>query len=122
MVKWLLCERWLPAANADDHIDESESKVSTKQVDNFELMCTTRPYLTNCGKPLSLDALVNAVPNSWTAGRSVLTLLYLASDFAQTASEHYLGSLPVRLWSPRIGESNSSQSLDLLSEQLARGQ
>lgn len=97
----LLLRAMIAAANADGHIDESERQGIYQQVDNFDLSVTDKASLFDeLRKPLSLDALVNAVPNSETAVE-VYAASVLAIDLRQPASEHYLSRLASSLMIPK---------------------
>lgn len=97
----LLLRAMITAANADGHIDENERQRIYQQVDNLELSVADKASLFDeLRKPLSLDALVNAVPNSASAVE-VYAASVLAIDLGQAASEHYLSRLSSSLMIPR---------------------
>jgi uncharacterized membrane protein YebE (DUF533 family) len=96
----LLLRAMITAANADGHIDEGERKRIYEQVDQLDLSIADKASLFDeLRSPLSLDALVNAVPNSETAVE-VYAASVLAIDHQQPASEHYLHRLAQSLMIP----------------------
>lgn len=97
----LLLRAMIAAANADGHIDEDERQRIYAQVDNMDLSVQDKASLFDeLRNPLSLDALVSAVPNSETAVE-VYAASVMAIDENQPVSEQYLGRLASSLMIPR---------------------
>lgn len=97
----LLLRAMITAANADGHIDENERQRIYDQVDQLELSVADKAGLFDeLRKPLSLDQLINAVPDSETAVE-VYAASVLAIDHQQPASEQYLRRLSSSLMIPR---------------------
>jgi len=89
----LMLRAMITAANADGHIDENERQRIYQQVDDFELTTEDKASLFDeLRRPLSLQELVKAVPNSQTA-IEVYAASILAIDEQQTASQDYLSRL-----------------------------
>ena len=89
----LVLRAMITAANADGHIDENERQRIYQQVDDFELTTEDKASLFDeLRRPLSLQELVKAVPNSQTA-IEVYAASILAIDEQQTASQDYLSRL-----------------------------
>lgn len=97
----LLLRAMIAAANADGHIDENERQRIYQQVDNLTLSISDKASLFDeVRKPLSLDALVNSVPNAETAVE-VYAASVLAIDLHQSASVVYLDRLASSLMIPK---------------------
>lgn len=97
----LLLRAMITAANADGHIDENERQRIYAQVDELDLSVADKASLFDeLRRPLSLEELVNAVPNSETAVE-VYAASVLAIDQRQAASEAYLSRLSSSLMIPR---------------------
>ncbi|PKG96660.1 tellurite resistance TerB family protein [Paraglaciecola sp. MB-3u-78] len=89
----LILRGMLTAANADGHIDENERQRIYQQVDNFDLTTEDKAKLFDeLRHPLSLQELINAVPDPQTA-IEVYAASLLAIDEQQAASQDYLSSL-----------------------------
>jgi uncharacterized membrane protein YebE (DUF533 family) len=89
----LMLRAMITAANADGHIDESERQRIYQQVDDFDLTIKDKASLFDeLRRPLSLQELVKAVPNSQTA-IEVYAASLLAIDERQSASLDYLSRL-----------------------------
>jgi len=89
----LMLRAMITAANADGHIDENERQQIYQQVDDFDLTIEDKASLFDeLRYPLSLQELVNAVPNSQTA-IEVYAASLLAIDEQHTASKDYLNRL-----------------------------
>ena len=89
----LMLRAMITAANADGHIDENERQRIYQQVDDFDLTIKDKASLFDeLRRPLSLQELVKAVPNSQTA-IEVYAASLLAIDEQQTASQDYLSRL-----------------------------
>jgi hypothetical protein len=89
----LMLRAMITAANADGHIDESERQRIYQQVDDFDLTIKDKASLFDeLRRPLSLQELVKAVPNSQTA-IEVYAVSLLAIDEGQSASLDYLSRL-----------------------------
>jgi uncharacterized membrane protein YebE (DUF533 family) len=89
----LMLRAMITAANADGHIDEDERQQIYQQVDNFDLTVKDKASLFDeLRRPLSLQELVKAVPNSQTA-IEVYAASLLAIDEQQSASQDYLSRL-----------------------------
>ncbi len=97
----IILRAMITAANADGHIDENERQQIYQQVDNLQLSIEDKAGLFDeLRKPLSLQELVNAVPNSETAVE-VYAASVLAIDERQGASKDYLNRLASSLLIPR---------------------
>ena len=89
----LMLRAMITAANADGHIDENEHQQIYQQVDDFDLTTEDKASLFDeLRRPLSLEELVKAVPNSQTA-IEVYAASLLAIDERQSASLNYLNRL-----------------------------
>jgi hypothetical protein len=89
----LMLRAMITAANADGHIDENERQRIYQQVDDFDLSTEDKASLFDeLRRPLSLQELVNSVPNSQTA-IEVYAASLLAIDEQQAASQEYLSRL-----------------------------
>ncbi len=89
----LMLRAMITAANADGHIDENEYQQIYQQVDDFDLTTEDKASLFDeLRRPLSLEELVKAVPNSQTA-IEVYAASLLAIDERQSASLNYLNRL-----------------------------
>jgi uncharacterized membrane protein YebE (DUF533 family) len=89
----LILRGMLTAANADGHIDENERQRIYQQVDNFDLTTEDKAKLFDeLRHPLSLQELINAVPDPQTA-IEVYAASLLAIDEQQAASQDYLSRL-----------------------------
>ena len=96
----LIMRAMITAADADGHIDESERQKFYQQVDNLHLSVEDKAGLFDeLRKPLSLQELVSAVPNSETAVE-VYAASVLAIDENQGASKGYLNRLASSLLIP----------------------
>lgn len=89
----LILRAMITAANADGHIDENERQRIYQQVDDFDLITEDKAKLFDeLRHPLSLQELMNAVPNSQTA-IEVYAASLLAIDEQKAASQDYLSRL-----------------------------
>ena len=89
----LMLRAMITAANADGHIDESERQRIYQQVDDFDLTIKDKASLFDeLRRPLSLQELLKAVPNSQTA-IEVYAASLLAIDERRSASLDYLSRL-----------------------------
>jgi uncharacterized membrane protein YebE (DUF533 family) len=96
----LMLRAMITAANADGHIDEDERQQIYQQVDNFDLTVKDKASLFDeLRRPLSLQELVKAVPNSQTA-IEVYAASLLAIDEQQSASQDYLSRLASSMFLP----------------------
>lgn len=97
----IILRAMITAANADGHIDENERQRIYQQVDNLELSVEDKAGLFDeLRKPLSLEQLVAAVPNSETAVE-VYAASVLAIDEQQPASQDYLSRLSSSMLIPK---------------------
>lgn len=97
----LLLRAMITAANADGHIDGDERERIYQQVEQLELSVQDKAGLFDeLRNPMSLDALVGAVPNSETAVE-VYAASLLAIDQGQQESVGYLNRLASSLMIPR---------------------
>jgi len=97
----LLLRAMITAANADGHIDGGERERIYKQVETMELSVADKAALFDeLRKPLSLEQLVAAVPNSESAVE-VYAASLIAIDNNQPASTGYLQSLASYLCIPQ---------------------
>jgi uncharacterized membrane protein YebE (DUF533 family) len=97
----LILRAMIAAANADEHIDENERQRIYQQVDQLDLSVEDKASLFDeLRRPLSLQHLVEAVPNSETAVE-VYAASLLAIDEQQVASKEYLNRLAASLLIPR---------------------
>jgi uncharacterized membrane protein YebE (DUF533 family) len=96
----LMLRAMITAANADGHIDENERQRIYQQVDDFDLSTEDKASLFDeLRRPLSLQELVKAVPNSQTA-IEVYAASLLAIDEQQAASQDYLNLLATSMLIP----------------------
>jgi uncharacterized membrane protein YebE (DUF533 family) len=96
----LMLRAMITAANADGHIDENERQKIYQQVDNFALSTQDKASLFDeLRRPLSLQELAKAVPNSQTA-IEVYAASLLAIDEKRAASQDYLSRLASFLLMP----------------------
>jgi uncharacterized membrane protein YebE (DUF533 family) len=96
----LILRAMITAANADWHIDENERQQIYQQVDDFDLTTEDKASLFDeLRRPMSLEELVKAVPNSQTA-IEVYAASLLAIDEQQSASQDYLSRLASSMFIP----------------------
>jgi uncharacterized membrane protein YebE (DUF533 family) len=96
----LLLRGMITAANADGHIDENERQQIYQQVDNFDLTTEDKAKLFDeLRHPLSLQELINAVPDPQTA-IEVYAASLLAIDEQRVASQDYLSRLATSMAIP----------------------
>lgn len=97
----IILRAMITAANADGHIDENERERIYSQVDQLELTVEDKAGLFDeLRRPLSLEQLVSAVPNSETAVE-VYAASVLAIDESAAESQTYLSRLATSLMIPR---------------------
>lgn len=97
----LLLRAMITAANADGHIDENERQRIYEQVDNLELSVEDKAGLFDeLRRPLSMEQLMAAVPNSETAVE-VYAASVMAIDEQQPASQDYLNRLSASMLIPK---------------------
>jgi uncharacterized membrane protein YebE (DUF533 family) len=111
----LMLRAMITASNADGHIDENERQRIYQQVDCFELTIEDKASLFDeLRYPLSLQELVQAVPNSQTAIEVYAASLF-ALDDQQATSQDYLKRLAyLMLIPPELIKAVHAQA-DLLS-------
>lgn len=96
----LILRAMITAANADGHIDEAERQQIFQQVDKFELTTEDKASLFDeLRQPLSLDELIQAIPNSQTT-IEVYAASLLAIDEQQKIAQAYLKRLASQLSIP----------------------
>lgn len=90
-----MLQAMIAATNADGHIDEDERQVIYQQVDTYDLSISDKASLfEELRRPLSLEELVNKVPNPQTAV-GVYAVSLLAIDEAQTKGGLIYVNLPL---------------------------
>jgi uncharacterized membrane protein YebE (DUF533 family) len=111
----LLMRAMIAAAYADGHIDEMERQRIFQQVENMELSVQEKAMLFDeLRKPLSLQALVQQVPNA-QSGIEVYAASASAIDTNQEASQQFLHSLSQQLCIP-------SELVESIHQQLSQYQ
>jgi uncharacterized membrane protein YebE (DUF533 family) len=110
----LILRAMITAANADGHIDDNERQRIYHQVDKFDLSTDDKAKLFDeLRNPLSLEQLVDVVPDSQTA-IEVYTASLLAIDEQQSASQYYLGHLASSMELPlELVEAMHKQAEDM---------